>query len=80
MSVERYDKLIKSIEKKGYDNKHLITVDGNNVILDGQHRSCVLYHIHGKDTKIKVLRIYPINIDLDKSKPFSDKIYYIEQL
>lgn len=80
MSVERYDKLIKSIKKKGYDNKHLITVDGNNVILDGQHRSCVLYHILGKDTKIKVLRIYPINIDLDKSKPFSDKIYYIEQL
>ena len=57
MDVAHYDALIKSIEENGYDNKHVIIVDYNDVVKDGQHRSCCLLHNFGPDFEVPVLRV-----------------------
>lgn len=74
MDVNRYEKLIKSVKKKGYDNIHLIVVDQRNIILDGQHRACILCYLNDDEKEFKVLKLDVINIDLNKVKPFSSKI------
>lgn len=79
MSVKRYEKLIKSIKTNGYDNRHLIVVDQKNVILDGQHRACILSCLNGDEKDFKILKLYIINIDFDKVKPFSSKITMIDR-
>lgn len=52
------DKLIESIEKEGYlPSKMCICVDENNIILDGQHRSCCILYLYGEDYIIDVCRV-----------------------
>lgn len=58
MSAERFDELIKSMDKNGFDSKHLIITYPNNVIMDGQHRACYLLHKYGRDHIVKILRLY----------------------
>ncbi len=58
MSLDRFDTLINSIEEKGFDDRFIIVVDGDNIIRDGQHRSCVLLNKYGEDHMIKVLKIH----------------------
>jgi len=58
MSKERYDNLIDSIEKNGFDDKYIIIVNQDNVIQDGQHRACYYAYKNGLDSTVRVLRIF----------------------
>ncbi len=58
MSEERFGKLIESIENKGFDNKHLIVVNQNYVVLDGQHRACYLLYKYGAAFETDVLKVH----------------------
>lgn len=62
MSIERFEKLRKSIEENGYDNRHIIIVNNHNELVDGQHRAACLCYNLGEDVKIKVLKIQYIDI------------------
>lgn len=56
MSRARYDDLMRSMET--FDPRKMPVVYGDaNVILDGQHRSCILLKRFGPDYQIKVVRI-----------------------
>lgn len=55
MSLDRYNRLIDSINSCGYNSKSIIIVTDNNKILDGQHRACILMHKYGEDYEIPVL-------------------------
>ena len=57
MNYQRFDKLISSVEKNGYDEKFIIVLKYNNSLMDGQHRACCLMHKYGPEHKIKVLRL-----------------------
>ena len=59
MSVNRYDNLITSIETNGFDSKNMPVINAkNNVIMDGQHRSCYLMKKFGPNYKVKALFLY----------------------
>ena len=55
-----FDQLIESIHKNRHDERKIIVVDENNILLDGQHRACVLADMYGVDSYIKVLKIWDI--------------------
>ena len=57
MSVERYDELISSMKKQGFDEEHIIMVDENNIVKDGQHRACWLAWKYGLDYEVEVLQV-----------------------
>ncbi|MBP3546565.1 MAG: hypothetical protein J6K16_05480 [Alphaproteobacteria bacterium] len=57
MSKERYDKLISSVNRH-YDEKMMPIISQDNIILDGQHRCCILLKKYGPLHKIKVCKIY----------------------
>ncbi|MDR1015510.1 MAG: hypothetical protein LBL86_11130 [Coriobacteriales bacterium] len=61
MTEERFDALVASIRENGFDDRHLIVVNANNVIKDGQHRACCLYYTEGGDFMVPVLRIYSLS-------------------
>ena len=82
---ERIKQINDSIETDGYDtSKGYIVVYGNdNVIRDGQHRACALYHQHG-DMKVKVMRLHikgykDINTSL-RSTTIGVILYYISKI
>lgn len=82
---ERIAQINDSIETAGYDtNQGYIVVFGDdNVIRDGQHRACALYHQHG-DMKVKIMRMQikgykNINTSL-RSNTIGTGIYYIGQI
>ena len=57
MSRSRYDALAQSMEKM-YDPRCMPVVAGrNNILLDGQHRCCWLYHKFGPEYEINVLKL-----------------------
>lgn len=58
MSVERFEKLRKSIARNGYNPRNIIIVSPNNVIMDGQHRACCLCEQLGEDASVKVLQVH----------------------
>ncbi|MBQ8188680.1 MAG: hypothetical protein IJZ44_02770 [Lachnospiraceae bacterium] len=58
MSRERYDQLIKSIDEKGFDDRNIIVINQDNVVQDGQHRSCCLLYKYGGDYVVKALKVY----------------------
>ena len=61
-SEERFDNLINSVNKQGYNYKiSPIIVDNNNQIIDGYHRTSILLNKYGKEHNIKVLKIYYVN-------------------
>ena len=57
MTTERFDKLIESMDKGGYDPKSIIMVNYYNVIKDGQHRACYLASKFGLDHEVDVLEV-----------------------
>ena len=75
MSKERFDKLIKKLDKEGYNPKYAFVVnDEDDSIFDGQHRACYLMHKYGKNYEVPVVRIKYKYIDLNKINPDSDSI------
>lgn len=58
MSLQRFEELIDSVEKNGYDEKDIVVVNQDNILLDGQHRCCYLMYKYGGDYEIPVLRLY----------------------
>lgn len=56
MYVKRFDKLIENFNS-GYDNLHLPVVNKNNILMDGQHRCCLLLHKYGGDYEIETIKI-----------------------
>ena len=57
MSRDRFDRLVKSMEN--YDPRKMPVVFGmRNIVLDGQHRSCVLLKRFGPDHVIRVVRLF----------------------
>ena len=60
MSRDRFDRLVKSMEN--YDPRKMPIVFGKrNIVLDGQHRSCVLLKRFGPDHVIRVVRLFGTN-------------------
>jgi len=58
MSVERFDKLNRSLED-GYDPKRMPVVQGpDHIIRDGQHRCCILLKKYGPEHEIDVLHFW----------------------
>lgn len=54
----QFDELIDSFDGDSYDlKKGAIFVNQLNIIVEGQHRCCVLLKKYGKDYKIKVVRM-----------------------
>lgn len=64
MSIDRFQRLKKSIDENGYDERNLIILDNKNILIDGQHRACCLCEKMGENASIKVL---VVNI-LEKKK------------
>lgn len=60
MTKERFDKLIESVNKNGYNENKIIIVDNKNTLLDGQHRACILASKYGEESYIRVLKIWDI--------------------
>ena len=60
MTKDRFDCLIESIRNNGYDKKKIIIVNDQNVLLDGQHRACVLASIFGINSEVRALKIWDI--------------------
>ena len=59
-SVAESERLFAHLETASYDpSVCCITVNDDNVILDGFHRSCFLLAKHGPESKIKVVRVLP---------------------
>ncbi len=57
-SNERFSSLINQLNKKHYNPKYVIVVNGHNTIMDGQHRACWLLNKYGPDYEIQVIKIY----------------------
>lgn len=60
MSEARFDELKASMEQ-GVDEKHMIVVNPDNYLYDGQHRACFLLYKFGPDYEVKVLKIWLLN-------------------
>lgn len=65
MSIERFEKLRASIQKNGYDERHIIIVNDHNDLMDGQHRACCLCEQMGEDASVRVLKIHFIGLKED---------------
>ena len=57
MNVDKFQTLIDNITNNGFDSKKLPIINSENVILDGQHRSCVLLHKYGPEYEMPVLEV-----------------------
>lgn len=61
--IEESRKLFGQLDKCEYDPAiSCIVVNSGNGIIDGYHRSSLIYAKHGPAHKIKVLRILPVNL------------------
>ena len=58
MRTDRFDSLISSVESDGYVDKHIIVIDEDNILKDGQHRLAILCKEYGADYEVRVLRLY----------------------
>ena len=56
MSPDRFDRLIESIKKEGYNTDNII-ITNKNILVDGQHRACCLAYLYGLDHEVEVLDI-----------------------
>ena len=57
-SKESFDKLIENLSLNEYSiNQGAICIDNNNLILEGQHRACILLNKHGPNYVIPVVKI-----------------------
>lgn len=76
MSKKRYDDLINSIKKYGYNKKYPIVINQkDDSILDGQHRTCIMLKLNGENCELPTVNIDFLNVNLEKIKPFSKKIF-----
>lgn len=57
MSEAKYKNLINSIRQNNFNPKKLPIINSDNIILDGQHRCCILMHKYGGEHKIPILKI-----------------------
>lgn len=57
MTPDRYETLIKSIGESGFNEKSVIVINQDNVLLDGQHRACYLMYKYGEDYEANILKI-----------------------
>ncbi len=57
MNVDKFQALIDNINNNGFNSKNLPIINSENVILDGQHRSCVLLHKYGPEYEMPVLEV-----------------------
>ncbi len=58
MSKARFDNLIKDITENSFNELYMPIINSQtNVILDGQHRCCVLYHLYGENYTIQCISI-----------------------
>jgi hypothetical protein len=55
---ERYNNLIASLEKYGYNKRNIIFVNEKNYIFAGKHRAAWLYKRYGPEYEIQVVKIY----------------------
>lgn len=54
---ERFENLEKSMNEKGYDPALCVVVlNKDNVIIDGQHRCCILLYKFGPDYRVTAIR------------------------
>ncbi len=55
---KRLLEIVSSIKKNGYpfEDKHIVLFNSQNIVRDGQHRVAVLAHLHGLNSKIKIMR------------------------
>jgi len=73
-STERFDKLIESMNKNGYDPvKNIIRIWPDYTIHNGQHRASWVAWKHGKGYKMKTLIVHYAN-EADREKHNMDKI------
>lgn len=79
MTEKRFKDLIKSIDKNGYDEKCILVVNEKNIILDGQHRACILLYKYGEEYEQKVLQVHLVVPDFSKLKPFMGKITLLDR-
>ena len=57
-SKGEFDRLISNLSVNGYDiSKGAICIDQNNLILEGQHRACIILKKYGAHYKIPVVKI-----------------------
>ncbi len=60
-STTRFDALVESMEKNGYDpSKCVIVLNSENVLMDGQHRACILLYKYGPDYTVTAIRENPL--------------------
>lgn len=50
-----------------------------NIILDGQHRACILLYKYGEEYEQKVLQVHLVVPDFSKLKPFIGKITLLDR-
>lgn len=59
VSVERFQQLIAAMQENDYDiRKGAIIINEDNVVIDGQHRCCVILYKYGPFYRIPVLKCY----------------------
>ena len=72
---DRYQNLIADLEGQGYNLKFPVLVDGNDRILDGQHRAAWLAAKYGMNYEADAVRIFSLHSNEWDFFPF-DKIPY----
>lgn len=70
MSRERFDRLMKSLDEKGFERENAVVINQDNVLLDGQHRCCYMLYKYGGDYRIPCVRIYEKSAFEQKIKDF----------
>jgi len=58
MTRERYDTLIASFKQNGFDQRKAIVITQDNVILDGQHRLCILLKQFGDQYQVPTVILH----------------------
>ncbi len=79
MTEERFNELIRSINKNGYNEKYILVINEKNIILDGQHRACILLYKYGEDYEQKVLKVHLVVPDFSNLRPFRRKIQLVDR-
>lgn len=57
MSETRFEQLRQSMDTQ-YDERRMPVLSQDNILMDGQHRCCLLLHKYGPEYAVKVLKIY----------------------
>ena len=62
-SMEQFKKLIAQVEQENYDiKKGAIVLNDKNILMDGQHRACIMLKKFGSDYVVDVVRLYYFNV------------------